>query len=231
MFFFFVCFSFVVCFLICLIIDLSYVITDYVCLPSQVLFILYLNTWTMTLWVCLSLAWFILMRATSSLSCASYWRALITATRKTFCIETSSAPTSCLITSRSLGKTLNTFMLYRMLNFVFRLKCNHCSFHLIRGQIKLADFGLARLYNSEERWALKLSTSFLVGMWPSHLVLHLTLIQLRTLLSFLFIFLVDHTPIKWSHFGTVPQSYFWEKRGTRRQLMCGAAGKNRTHLG
>lgn len=129
---------------------LSYVITSYVFLPSQVLFILYLNTWTMTLWVCSSLAWFTSMRATSSLSCASYWRVLITATRRTFCTETSSVPTSFLITSGSLGK-LKCFYVVLHFKLCVLATFNHCSFLLIRGQIKLADFGLARLYNSEER--------------------------------------------------------------------------------
>lgn len=123
----------------------------------------------MTWWVCSSLAWSISMRATSSRSCDNCWRALITVTRRIFCIETSSALIFCSITSvSSIFFTLkqNEQFLYFITKSRRCPLLHLCFFLLIRGQIKLADFGLARLYNSEERW-----TSHVLCWYTPHLLI------------------------------------------------------------
>lgn len=187
--------------------------------------ILYLNTWTTTWWVCSSPGWSISTRATSSRSCDSCWKGWITATRRTFCIETSSALIFCSITSKT------SIFYSQFLCFGHKCSCDVISFvfSLIRGQIKLADFGLARLYNSEERWTFYV----LCKQTPVNLYYHFhccVLILTNMPSCLLSSCSVVHTPIKWLHCGTVPQSYFWEKRGTRRLLTCGAAGKSSTNI-
>lgn len=57
-----------------------------------------LSTWTTTSWACWSRAWFSSPMSTFAVSCASWWRVWITATRTTSCTETSSAPISCSTT-------------------------------------------------------------------------------------------------------------------------------------
>lgn len=142
---------------------------------SQGRFTWCLSTWTTTWWASWSRASYTSTRATSSLSWGSCWKDWITATRRTSCTGISSAPTSCSITSQCRRFTLFilVFQGVRHLQIWVR-KCtgispNHCeqtftvtSYYIIwfvscRGQIKLADFGLARLYNSEERY---------VSSWP-----------------------------------------------------------------
>lgn len=68
---------------------------------------------------------------------------------------------------------LNIFTLKQNEQFLYFITKSHrcpllhlCFFLLIRGQIKLADFGLARLYNSEERW-----TSHVLCWYTPHLLI------------------------------------------------------------
>lgn len=133
--------------------------------------------------------------------------------------------------------TVNLWSFYVVLHFKLCVLAtfNHCSFLLIRGQIKLADFGLARLYNSEERWALEDVQQYCYDNLSmgklTFTISSVPLFDKANNLLVLFPFPVDPTPTKWSHYGTVPQSYSWEKRGTHQLLMCGVAGKSITHIG
>lgn len=123
---------------------------------------------------------------------------------------------------------MNSFCAYYIVTHIFLTTCPFPL--LIRGQIKLADFGLARLYNSEERWASYLRSIYTPYLSIFRFIFPLVCVitQISTPSCLLFSFSVVHTPIKWLHYGTVPQSYFWEKRGTRQLSTCGAAGKSRT---
>lgn len=147
----------------------SHAVVIFSYLRTQGLSILYLNTWTTTSWVCWSPVWFTSTRATSSLSWDSCLKVWITATRRTFCTETSSAQTFCSITSTFV--VFNSYLSKYISIYTSCLFCHislvmlkYCFFFLllIRGKIKLADFGLARLYNSEERWASIIPLSFLL---------------------------------------------------------------------
>ncbi len=67
---------------------------------SQGRFTWCLSTWTTIWWACWSRVLCTSTRATSSLSWGSCWKDWITATRRTSFTGTSSAPTSCSITSQ-----------------------------------------------------------------------------------------------------------------------------------